>query len=207
MGPVFNYFLDSTDRDDESTSVHVMFLGDQLDNSDDSLFLNRPKGDNNLVLVPSGWENSPKLTKQANILGCGDATSCDRVLALETVGAEVESFVSREGCLDRVFASLLACSEFHMKIEIPKCAFQGLEITDLHFANHELCNPNPVETETHFTWEVNYSDCGTIKGMWVNAPILLILPKMTIKKTVHFNLKTRLVSQTIVKFESKNYIK
>ena len=146
-----------------------MFLGDQLENSDESLFLNRPKGDNNLVLVPSGWNSQPKLTKQANILGCGDATSCDRVLDLETVGAEVESFVTREGCLDRVFSSLLSCSEFHMKIEIPKCAFQGLAITDLHFANQELCNSNPVETDTHFSWEVNYSDCGTVKGTWVNA--------------------------------------
>ena len=60
-----------------------MFLGDQLENSDESLFLNRPKGDNNLVLVPSGWNSLPKLAKQANILGCGDATSCDRVLDLE----------------------------------------------------------------------------------------------------------------------------
>ena len=39
IGPVFDYFLDSTDREDESTSVHVMFLGDQLENSDESLFL------------------------------------------------------------------------------------------------------------------------------------------------------------------------
>ena len=169
IGPVFDHFLESTDREDDSTSVHFMFLGDQLENSDESLFLNRPKGDNNLVLVPAGWENVPKLAKQANILGCGDATSCDRVLDLETVGAEVESLVTRDGCLDRVFSSLLSCSEFHMKIEIPKCAFQGLEITDLHFANQDLCNSNPVETETHFTWEVNYSDCGTVKGKWVNA--------------------------------------
>ena len=195
IGPVFDYFLDSTDREDESTSVHVMFLGDQLENSDESLFLNRPKGDNNLVLVPSGWNNLPKLAKQANILGCGDATSCDRVLDLETVGAEVESFVTREGCLDRVFSSLLSCSEFHMKIEIPKCAFQGLEITDLHFANQELCNSNPVETETHFSWEVNYSDCGTVKGTWVNAGtkmlvgLILVEGSLILKRHTFFRIR------------------
>ena len=165
-----------------------MFLGDQLENSDESLFLNRPKGDNNLVLVPSGWNSQPKLTKQANILGCGDATSCDRVLDLETVGAEVESFVTREGCLDRVFSSLLSCSEFHMKIEIPKCAFQGLAITDLHFANQELCNSNPVETDTHFSWEVNYSDCGTVKGTWVNANYIVknYLPSDTANESMFY---------------------
>ena len=37
---------------------------------------------------------------------------------------------------------------------------------DLHFANQEQCNSNPVETESHFIWEVNYSDCGTVKGTW-----------------------------------------
>jgi len=171
IGPVFNHFLESTDRVEDSTSVHVMFLGNQLENSDESLYLNRPKGDNNLVLVPAGWDNQPKLKKQANIIGCGDALSCDRVLDLETVGAEVESFVNREGCLDRVYSSLLSCSEFHMQIEIPKCAFQGLEITDLHFANQEFCSSNPVETDTHFTWEVNYSDCGTIKDTSVEKVI------------------------------------
>ena len=50
-----------------------MFLGDQLENSDESLFLNRPKGDNNLVadtLSCFDISNDPFMEKPiANYIG------------------------------------------------------------------------------------------------------------------------------------------
>ena len=54
-----------------------------------------------------------------------------------------------------------------MKIEIPKCAFKGLELTDIIFNDSNLCSPDSQFNGTHYIWNINYNDCGTQKGFWV----------------------------------------
>ena len=54
-----------------------------------------------------------------------------------------------------------------MKIEIPKCAFKGLELSDIIFNDSNLCSPDSQFNGTHYIWNINYNDCGTQKGFWV----------------------------------------
>ena len=138
-------------------------------NTDNALFINRPNGDNNLIIVNDGpYDVNPIFKKQANILGCASRTDCDRVIKASQVGNQVEAMVTRDACLARHYSSLLSCSEFHMKIEIPKCAFKGLELTDIIFNDPTLCSPEANFNGTHYIWNINYNDCGTQKGKGLN---------------------------------------
>lgn len=163
VGNVFGHFANYTDRHEDSTSVHMMFVGDELVNEDESLFFNRPDSDNALVFVSDIASSNPVYMRQANILACGQEFNCGRVLKAEDADSTIEHLIKRDSCLHRVYSSLLSCSEFHMRLEVPICAFNGLEISDLVFNNYESCSTIPVANDTHFSWEVNYNDCGTEK--------------------------------------------
>ena len=108
IGAVFDHFQVDSDRTEDSSSVHVIYLGNELANTDNSLFMNRPHGDNNLIIVNDGpYDNNPIFVKQANILGCASRTNCDRVIKASEVSNQVESMVTRDSCLARHYSSLL----------------------------------------------------------------------------------------------------
>ena len=52
-----------------------------------------------------------------------------------------------------------------MELKVPKCALKGLELSDVMFNDAENCALTSTEDEGHFTWKIDYTDCGTTKNV------------------------------------------
>merc|ERR1712176_290010 len=104
---------------------------------------------------------------QTKIIGCGSADEeCDNVLKItETSSVDIEGLVSRNQCYNRVYSSSISCTEFNMELRVPKCALKGLELNDVKFNDEVNCDVETSEDVTHFSWTINYNDCGTTKSL------------------------------------------
>ena len=50
-----------------------------------------------------------------------------------------------------------------MELKIPVCALKGLELADIKFNDELNCDSQAVRVGNHFTWNINYNECGTTK--------------------------------------------
>lgn len=166
-GNVFNHF--TNDRVQDAATVAFIAMAGELTDSDVDLLLNRPKNIDNIIIVAQNTSTTEKYLEQTSLLGCGDKSfaDCFSVIMIDDGidAGTIESRVNRERCYDRTFSSSISCSEFHLEIDIPKCALRGLELDDIIF-NSGLdgdCGAEKVNNGSHLQWKINYNDCGTIR--------------------------------------------
>lgn len=57
-----------------------------------------------------------------------------------------------------------------MELKVPKCALKGLELNDVMFNDDENCALTSTEDGSHFTWKIDYTDCGTTKNVSFKIP-------------------------------------
>ena len=180
LGSFFDYFSKSSDRPvgTETVSVDVVTIGNVVINSLGSLdamrytyqvwprfkYYHRPESDVTLVLIPD--RRNQKLYEQAAVVGCGD-TWCENVLPISEgiTNIDLSRRIHKDSCMRRIFQSTISCSEYAMKVVIPSCALKGVEIWEISLKENILCNVKLDFNSTHYSWEIDYNDCGTTRSV------------------------------------------
>lgn len=167
IADVFDHF--SNERADDAATIAFVSMGGELTDSDLEILANRPQNIDNLIVIAQNTTSTQQYLDQTSLMGCGHSNSsaCSSVIMIDDGidAAAIESRVSRTSCYDRTYSSSISCSEFHMEVEIPKCALRGLTMDDITF-NSGLdgdCGVDKIVNGSHFHWKINYNDCATVR--------------------------------------------